>query len=251
MRRLGAVVLMVLLAVGSASAQQSGFTVSSGVALGSFVAIANGHLRTVTASLETIAVTDEARSGSWGRIRSLLQRAASQSGFEVTFVYARPDGTYYTSNGGLQPVKVNDRAYFKTAMAGRTSIGTLVKSRATGRNVSVIAVPVKGANGKVTGIVGAAVHLGSLSRLIAREMNLAPNDLFWAVNAQGVIALHSQPASIFMTPGKMSPQLARVTAGMLAHGSGTETYEFLGRTRTVVYRTSSFTGWHYGFGAIH
>jgi hypothetical protein len=38
---------------------------------------------------------------------------------------------------------------------------------------------------------------------------------------------------------------------MIATDAGTQTYAFKGKTRTVLYRHSTLTGWTYGFGVLH
>jgi hypothetical protein len=112
----------------------------------------------------------------------------------------------------------------------------------------VVAVPVVGPSGKVLGMFGASIPLASLSAVLRVEMGLAANEVFFAIDARGVIQLHSDPSNIFVEPGKMSATLLRVTSRMLVEDEGTQTYEFRGRTRTVLYRKSSLTGWRFGFG---
>lgn len=225
------------------------FDVSADVALASLVTIADGHLKTMADGLETLASTDDARTGQWEVLRAPLRQIAATNVGAALF-YARPDGSYWTLDGGRQRVSVADRPYFGVVMSGRTSIGDLVRSRSTGRMSTVVAVPVKRADGSVSGVLGASIYLDDLSAQIVREMHLGPNDLFWAIDSHGTIALHSDPSAIFVSPASMSPQLARVTAAMLHDQSGTQTYEFRGRTRTVVFRASAFTGWRYGFGRV-
>jgi methyl-accepting chemotaxis protein len=164
--------------------------------------------------------------------------------------YAHPDGTYWTVDGGLQSGSLADRPYFKRVLAGSTVIGELVVSRSTNRPVAVVAVPVTGAKGVVDGVLGASIYLQPLSELLAREMNAGPEFIFWAIDGNGIIAIHSDASNIFTDPSAMSPELKNVTAEMLANESGTATYTFRGHKRTVIYRRSVLTNWHFGFGVL-
>ncbi len=231
-------------------AQAAPFTVNADVALASLISLADGHLQTLSDALQTFAATPAARSGNWTRIAAGLH-ALKVSNVPATLLYAAPDGHYWTLTGGLQQRTIADRDYFKAAMAGRISIGDLVVGRSTGRPVAVIAIPVKGFDGKVSGVVGAGVLLNRLSRLLTSEMDLGKNDVFWALDPHGTIALHSDVSPIFVKPGTLSPALAKVTTTMLARHSGTQTYEFRGRMRTIVFRRSAYSGWTFGFGVVH
>ena len=59
-----------------------------------------------------------------------------------------------------EPVNTSTRAYFKDAMAGKESISDVVISKATGRFISVIAVPVLNAQKQPIGMVQRDYDLG-------------------------------------------------------------------------------------------
>jgi methyl-accepting chemotaxis protein len=56
-------------------------------------------------------------------------------------------------DGAHKGIKLADRDYFKKAMAGETNIGDVVKSKASGNPVVIIAAPVKGSNGETVGVL--------------------------------------------------------------------------------------------------
>lgn len=225
-------------------------TIDARVAVASLMSLADGHFKTMADTLETLADTDEARSGNWDRIRGLLAQAG-RTNVAAVLTYARPDGTYWTVQSGLQTAKISDRAYFREAMGGQTVIGQLVKSRSTGRPVAVIAVPVFGGSHRVTGILGAAVYLDSLSALLKREMALNDNDIFYSFDANALVGVNWDPKQIMLEPRRMSPELDRAFGEMLKHDSGVETYPHRGKYRTVVYVKSPVTRWWYAFGVVH
>jgi methyl-accepting chemotaxis protein len=245
--RLAAGIFAVLLCAGAAIAQPARFTVDANVALASLIAISDGHLQTMADTLETLSTTKAAQSGEWPQIRSSLTRVAETT-VPAALFFARTDGRFWTLQGGLQKGTISDRPYFRRVMMGQIVIGDLVISRSTGRAVTVVAVPVRGPNGAVSGLLGGSVYLDDLSARIERDMDLGPQDLFWAIDSHAVIAIHSDQTAIFVEPRKVSPALRSVVDEMLANDSGTQTYEFRGRTRTVIYRKSPLTGWRYGFG---
>jgi hypothetical protein len=239
-----------LLCSGPVAAQPAPVLVDGNIALSSLVSLAEGHLRSVADSLETLAATPSAKSAAWEAISAPLAEAAKVNVGGVYF-FAKPDGTYWTTAGGLQAAKVADRAYFKAALAGKTTIGELVRSRSTGREVAVIALPVMGAGGRVVGVLGASIFLDELSTLLVREMHLGPGVAFFAVDANVVIALHSDPTNIFMEPSKMSPELDAVGRKMIANESGVQTYTYRGKMRTMLFTRSALTNWRFGFGVVH
>ena len=231
-----------------ASAQQGVFTVDANVALTSLVSIVDGHFKNMADALETLADTEEARSAQFSAVEAPLKRIAATQ-VPAALFFADRLGNYWTLDGKQQQ-SVADRAYFAAAMKGNVSIGTLVTSRSTGRPVAIIAVPITATNGTVVGLLGASIYLDDLSALVRRETGADANDLFWAIDPTGTIAIHSDPTNIFVVPGKLSPALKSVEEAMLARDEGTQTYVYRGRKRTVIFRKSELTGWRYGFGAV-
>jgi hypothetical protein len=242
-----AVMLAFVLCCGASSAAEPAFRVDAKVALASLMSLSDNHIETMAGTLDTVAATPAAVSGDWSQIEPVLRKAASLNVAAVVF-YANADGEYWTITSGKQPSTISDRPYFIRAMRGERPIGDLVASRSTGKAVAVVAVPVTGSGGKVSGVLGASIYLDQLSLVLAGEMHLSPGLIFWALDPNGTIALHSDTSNVFVQPGKMDPALAHVTARMLAQQSGTETYSYKGQTRTVVFRKSPLTGWTYGLG---
>jgi len=73
----------------------------------------------------------------------------------------------------------------------------------------------------------------------------------WArTKTNRITALHSDPMNIF-NPALNVPELTSALRHMIATDSGVRTYAFKGKTRTVLFRHSTVTGWTYGFGVVH
>lgn len=235
---------------GLASAQTAPFTVDGNIALQSFVSLTDGHIRTTLDTLTTFATTAAARSGDWKRVEGPLQAATSTDVAGTNF-YGLPSGRYYVVGKGLQPVPINDRAYFATVFSGKADVGQLLLGRSTGKPGAIVAVPVRAADGKVVALIGSSIDLAQLTVLLKTEMGIGSGVVFWAVDEKGVTALHSDPTNIFDQAGKRSPELAKALEHMMSTDSGAAHYSYKGQARTVLFRHSTLTRWTYGFGVLH
>lgn len=225
--------------------------VDARLALHALTSLSDGHLRKLADVLTLTAASDAARSGDWERVRVPLAEAAEVTVPAVHW-FALPDGTYWTVERGRETANLSERAYFPRVLGGETVMGDLVVSRSTSRNTAIVAVPVRGDGGAVVGVLGASVHLDSLSALLREEVGgLEERHFFFAIDAQPLGAVHSDSALIFTDPTELGD--AGMTAAfqeMLTREEGTVTYTFRGSPRTVVYRRSPDTGWWYGYGSV-
>ena len=246
--------------VGSAQAQSASprsvtapaFTVNARVALYAYTSLSDAHLARMADVLTLLAATDAARSARWERIRAPLAEA-SRMNVPAALWFARPSGAYWTVERGRSTATLADRPYFPRVLAGHTVIGELVVSRSTSRNSAIVAVPVRGHDRAVVGVLGASVRLDSLGALVRREMGgLDDGLLFFAIDSQPIGALNSDPTLIFTEPMKLGDEgMRRAFREMLAGSEGVVTYSFRGSRRTVLYRKSAVTGWWHGFGTLH
>lgn len=223
------------------------FTVDGQVALRSFMALSDAHLKKLADLFHLLAATDDARSGDWERIRGPLAGVAPMTVPAVLW-FARPDGSYWTITEG-RAGNLSDRAYFPRVLAGQTVVGDLVVSRSTNRNTAIVAVPVRGRDGAVVGVLGGSVHLDRLGALVREEMGGLTDLLFFAIDSTPKGALHSDPTLIFTEPMRLGDEgMQRAFTEILSRPEGTVTYTFRGRPRTVLYRKSPVTHWWYAIG---
>jgi len=242
-----AVLVAALGSVENARAQTggAGLTIDGRIGVSAAIALADGHIQSMVHSLQLLAMTEEVRSAKWEGMRGLLTRLKEVQIPAVVF-FALPDGSYYTVEKGKTDQNIKDRAYFPRVMAGGVAIGDLVVSRSTGKKVMVAAVPVK-SGGKVIGVLGVSVHLDKLSELLARELQLPPNIVLYAIDGkQGTTALHSVTRLIFEDPARQkSETLSRAVKEMLSKEEGIVTYEFEGKRKKAYFKTSPLTGWRF------
>lgn len=227
------------------------FTVDARIALQSFMSLTDAHVQKTADVLSLLATTDAVRSAQWDRVQPALEEAARVTVPAVLW-FALPDGTYRTLEEGQVGATLADRPYFPRLLAGETVLGELVVSKSTHRNTAIVAVPVRGGDGAVVGVLGSSVHLDRLSALLREEMGgLAEGLLFFAIDAEPLGAVHSDPDLIFTEPMELGDEgMRRAFTEILAGEEGLVTYTFRASTRTVLYRRSPVTGWWYGFGVI-
>lgn len=226
----------------------STIAVDGSIALASLMSLADGHLLRMAGFLDVIA-SGEARSADWPRIRGPL---AGIGRYNVPAVlwFAVPDGRYWTTGEGREAGDLSDRPYFPRLMAGEAVTGSLVVSRSSGRSVAIVAVPVRGEDGRVVGALGASIHLDSLSLRLEREMRLPADVVFYAIDSIPLGALNRDPGLIFTEPLKLGGDLARAIRAMLAQEEGLVSYRFRNSLRTVRFRKSPVTDWWYALGVI-
>ena len=101
----------------------------------------------------------------------------------------------------------------------------------------------------VKAALGVSVFLDELSDIIVGELQLPDDMVFYAVNEEGVIALHSDPQWLLKNANEVgSETFSEAVDDMLAEKEGSATYEFDGASETVLFKTSSLTGWVFALG---
>lgn len=227
------------------------FSVDGKVALSSFIALSDAHLQKMLHGLQELAVSEKALAGDWSQIADDLARL-SQDNIPALIWYALPDGSYHAVGVGKAQGNLKQRAYWPRLMQGNAVIGDLVVSTQTGKPVAIIAVPVLRPDKTVVAVIGTSVYLDKLSKIISEEMGLSDNLIFYSFDASPLIGLHSDESLIFYQPYQEgSREVKNAFDDMIAHKEGSVSYLFHGRKRTLLYRTSSFTGWWHAFGILN
>ena len=234
----------------SRAGEEEAFSVGSDVALSSLISLSDGHIQELADSLYIVAATDAARSGDWEQIRPYLAAVSERSVAALNW-FALPDGSYWSVQNGREDGNLAARDYFPQVLAGNAVTGDLVVSRATGKPVAIVAVPIERFDGSVIGVLGSSVYLDQLSAQIGREMGLSETEIFYSFDETPIVALAYDSDLVFFEPLEAGDrELATAFMTMLQSDSGTVTYTFRGRERTVVYRRSDVTGWWYAFGIV-
>lgn len=225
------------------------FTVDGKVALASLIALSDGYLIKLADSLQILAAMPEAQSGDWQKIKEPLALAGKMNVPALNW-FALPDGAYWSVQEGKAAGNLSTRAYFPKVLAGKTVIGDLVVSKATGKSIAIVAVPVVRPDKTVVGVLGSSVYLDQLSTRLEREMDLDNLMIFYSFDAQPLKGLVWDRDLIFVDPTKLPGEedFSRAIKEMMSKAQGINSYIFRGRQRTVLFRRSAVTGWWYVFG---
>ncbi|MCM2324403.1 MAG: cache domain-containing protein [Oligoflexia bacterium] len=223
-------------------------TVDAKVALSSLLTLGDQHLSGLANSLHLLARTSEVQSAEWAKIEKPLALAA-KANVEALNWFALRDGSYWSVQKGREAGNLKDRAYFPRLLRGDTVIGDLVVSKATGKSVAIVAVPVL-RDGKVIGALGASVYLDQLSARLEKEMSLDRTMIFYSFSGTPIVGLDWDPAVIYADPMKLGREVSDAFKKMLKSDDGRVAYTFRGKKRTVIFRRSRVTGWWYAFGLI-
>lgn len=167
----------------------TGLKIGGEIGVSAAVTLTKCHIESLVHSMEVMAMTEDVKSGDWEGMLGLLKKF-KQDQVPAAVWFVLQDGSYFTVTKGKTDKNLKDRAYFPGLMAGNTVIGNLVVSKSTGKKSMIAAVPVKD-GGKVIGALGVSVFLDNLSEIIVNELQLPDDMVFYAVNEQGQIALHS------------------------------------------------------------
>jgi len=214
------------------------------VVLSAFSALADRHIEGMADALTVAARGQDVQSLEWERMKPVLAVVEERFG-PANVWFARPDGSYFTVEKGLTGMSLKDRPYFPRVMAGETSVGELVVSRATGGNTVIVAVPVM-KDGQTVGALGASLYLDKLALQLKKTAPLPDGMVFYALDGKGQIALHTQEGRIFQEAAQLgSPTLTEAVRQMLATPEGVVAYEFEGAHQKAIYHTSALTGWKF------
>lgn len=213
------------------------------LALTAMIAETDGRLKIVLRTFEVLVITPDVKTCDWKKIKPLLSTLETKEPGDWMW-YANPDGSYYTVVDGLTTANIKSRSYFPFVLGGNESVGTVVVSKTTGRNVAVVAVPVK-ENEAVTCILGASVYLDTLTDTLRSKV---PEPfVFYAIDREGKFAIHSDKGQISRDIETISPgsSFGKALRWIRTKESGTVMYDDGGIRYQATFRTSDLTGWRF------
>ena len=238
-------------AVVRAEGNDRDFALDAGVTLDAYRVAVEARLEGVLGATRALAVTEEARSGDWTRMRGPLAVVAANVKDGAAVWFARPDGSYFTVEKDMTGETLRERAYFPTLLAGRDVVGALVISKSTGKRSVIVASPVL-VDGKVAGAVGVSMDAAKLAASIDQAIRFPADVVFYALDAQGETALHRAGELIFVFPSDVgSPTLGDAVKTMLARPEGVVNYRYSGSDKTALFQRSQLTGWVFVLGKAH
>lgn len=147
--------------------------------------------------------------------------------------------------GKTKGISVAERGYFKDAKSGKSDIGDVVKSKATGQPITVAAVPVQAETGAVVGVLAAIIKLDSMSDTLV-SMRLGKTGYPFMTDNKGIIIAHPKKEFILELDLSAQAGMKEFVAKMLAKQTGSEFYTFQGDRKVAGFAPVEVTNWHIG-----
>jgi methyl-accepting chemotaxis protein len=143
-----------------------------------------------------------------------------------------------SSASSVNTLNVSDRAYFKDAIAGKSTVSQVMQSRTTGQPIVVVAEPIVG-DGKVRGIVFGSVSLAAFTEQVVNKIKVFDTGYAFMVDGEGVFTCHPKKDYI------LKSKLADFDWGpaILQQRNGQISYAYEGAGKVAVFRTSEALGW--------
>jgi methyl-accepting chemotaxis protein len=189
--------------------------------------------------MSTLAKLDEVRNLDAERLPALLSGLMSADHDNLYVVW--PDGTV-VGDTGLQDFKLDERNYFKLAMAGKANIDTPVISKATGNLVAPIAVPIYQGD-KVVGVLGATIKAEKITE-ITSDVKVGETGYAYLINQDTTFVAH--PKKDYILQKKLSDDaegMEDVIKRMTALETGIAEYEYDGEVKYMAYDPVHLAGW--------
>ncbi|MCG8615344.1 MAG: methyl-accepting chemotaxis protein, partial [Desulfobacterales bacterium] len=151
-------------------------------------------------------------------------------------------------NGALRTkgVNVGDRAYFKAARKeGHPVIGPPIKSRASGKSVVAIAVPLTVEGGQFAGVICSVLKLDALSSKLT-TIKIGDTGYAYVISADGTVIAHPNAEFLFKLNLNNVEGMEDISKRMLNDESGHGTYVFNGIKKVAGFAYVPMTGWSIG-----
>ncbi|SDT88731.1 methyl-accepting chemotaxis protein [Desulfobacula phenolica] len=171
------------------------------------------------------------------------------SSYDLMFVADAGGNVIADSMGGAMRTKhisVADRDYFTAIKNGKNiSIGTPVRSKASGKPVFVVVVPVKTNFGQLVGIFGVVAKLDTLSDKITK-IKVGTTGYPFMLDKTGLAIAHPNKEYILELNLAKLNGMEAITSHMLAQKSGVDSYHFKGVDKIAGFAPVHTTGWSIG-----
>jgi methyl-accepting chemotaxis protein len=165
--------------------------------------------------------------------------------YDLFFVTDAQGITIADSVGGAMREKklsVVDRDYFISAKTGKISIGVPVLSRASGKPVVVVAIPLKTDLGGFAGVFGTVVKLEGLSEKITR-IKIGKTGYPFMANKKGIVIAHPNKDFILKLNLTELKGMESITSQMVGGKAGVDNYTFKGIDKIAGFAPVASTGW--------
>ena len=231
---------------GEATVAPKTSAVDAQVVLNAYQGLVEEHVSGVLRAIRVIAISNEATSAEWMKVKPMLDRFGADLETEAAVWFALPDGSYFsTSAEGVTDQNLRDRSYFPALMAGRDVEGELVISKSTGHRSVIVATPVT-KDGKVVAAIGVSLRLRLISQLVENHTQLPDEWYFYSLTPDALISTHRNIDRMFKHPTDIGDEsLGPRFAESLATERGRLDYPLHGKTISAIFQKSKNLNWHF------
>jgi methyl-accepting chemotaxis protein len=190
------------------------------------------------------ASTPVLKTGDREQVLPYMNAAIKETKRFQSFGYLNTAGTGY-DNSGLA-LNLAAREYVQKALKGEVNVGDPVISPATGALVAVVAAPVKGADGRVSGVFFGAIVLDEISRKVG-EVKVGKTGYAYMLKGDGLTVANPNKELVMkdnpVKNDKLPPSLRQTAEKMIKGESGLTIYEYTGVQKMVGYSPVKSVGW--------
>ncbi|SDE71098.1 methyl-accepting chemotaxis protein [Sporomusa acidovorans] len=190
-----------------------------------------------------ISRTPVLRSGNAEAIRQYLAGEVKNNSVYETMLWFDVTGMSVNTEGVVR--NDADREHFKQAMQGKTVVSDPLISKGTGKQIVVIATPVK-VNGAIVGAVAGVVDIEALANLV-EQIKVADTGYAFVARSDGMIMIHPNKELAGKVNALQDPNTNAVMKAALAKmvkgEKGFAEYQNLGVDRYVAYAPIRGTSW--------
>jgi len=251
-------VLVPLLIVGGFSVYKSGQTIETlTTQQGTEIAKGLAHAADVAmkeelkivAQLATrdvvIAAATKRGQAESDRATAELTAMVKQSGNDYeTVIIAGTDGKIIVDglNGKNKGIDISGRDYFKAAIAGKVSVGSVVKSKGSGNIVLTFGAPVYSKSKEVIGVVASVININFLLDIVAAT-KLGETGYGYAIDKTGLIIAHPKKDYILSLNLSEQEGMKSFIPRMIAGEAGSDPYIFKGVKKLASFAPVPLAGW--------
>jgi len=189
---------------------------------------------------EAIAKVDQIMNMDAAAIPGVMSRYITSE--QENFFVIWPDGTPLGAGGEKRDFKLNDRDYFKTAMAGKSNVGSPVLSKVTGNVVLPIAVPIY-KDQKVVGVVAATIKADKLADMV-KSVKVGQTGYATITDQNGVFVCHPDKEFILQKSLKdLGSSFSGIAEKVKNKEPGITSVSVDGIDKIVAHTPISYTGW--------
>jgi methyl-accepting chemotaxis protein len=145
-------------------------------------------------------------------------------------------------NGRDKGIKAADREYFKVAKQGKHYAGSVVKSKATGKPIAPLAVPILTDEKEVIGVLAVMLKTDYLVERI-KEVKVGTSGYAYMVDQNGIVIAHPNQEFILTNDIKTNQGMEDIVKAMLAGESGVHYYSYGGVEKVAGYDPVEITKW--------